>query len=51
MENCALSPLKIYLEYLDVDKVRRSVENLSEIFGDKMRGKVEESLMAAFNEP
>ena len=27
------SPLEMYLEYLDTDKMRRSVENLSEIFG------------------
>ena len=52
-ELCVSSPKYMYLEYLDADKMRRSVEKnyLKYLEADKMRGKVEESLMAPFNEP
>ena len=47
--NFSCNPLKLYVEYLDADKMRLSVEKkkISEIFG----GKVKESLTASFNEP
>ena len=43
--------LKISYEGMDADKMRHSFEKLSEMFGDKMRGKVEEFLIVTFNEP
>ena len=51
MKNCAFRPQKLYLEYLDADKMRRSVEKtyLKYLEADKMRGKVEEYEMTPFN--
>ena len=43
----------MYLEYLDIDEMRRSVKKtyLEYLEAYKMRGKVEEALMNTFNEP
>ena len=53
MKKYAFRPQKMYLEYLDADKMRRSVEKtyLKYLEADKMRGKVEDSLMTTFIEP
>ena len=53
MEDCAFRSLKMYLEYLDTDKMRRSVKKiyLKYLEADKMRGKGKESVITPFNGP